>query len=99
MVSTGRERPRQAGTSSMVFQSYAIWPHMRLHLIAGRHSPLATELQLPVAEAPAGIAWQTQRPLVIPDIDRESRFPRLLEILRDEGMQFHRVRQRSLTGT
>jgi len=62
---------------------------MRLHLIAGRHSPLATELQLPVAEAPAGIAWQTQRPLVIPDIDRESRFPRLLEILRDEGMRSH----------
>src|SRR5262245_55596791 len=62
---------------------------MRLHMIAGRHSPLVTELELPVAEAPAGIAWQTQRPLVIPDIDRESRFPRILDILRGEGMRSH----------
>jgi formate hydrogenlyase transcriptional activator len=42
-----------------------------------------------VAEAPAGIAWQTERPLVIPDLDRESRFPRVLEILRGEGMRSH----------
>src|SRR4030095_8888862 len=47
------------------------------------------ELQLPVGEAPAGIAWQTQRPLVIPDLDRESRFPRILELLRGEGMRSH----------
>src|SRR5262245_16385029 len=62
---------------------------MRLYMIAGRHSPLATELELPVTEAPAGVAWQTQEPLVIPDVDRESRYRRILDILRREGMRSH----------
>src|SRR5262249_7119744 len=34
-------------------------------------------------------AWQTQRPVVIPDIDQESRFEKVLEILREEGMRSH----------
>jgi formate hydrogenlyase transcriptional activator len=62
---------------------------MRLHLVAARVSPRVTEVQLPVSEAPAGVAWQTQRPVVIPDIDRESRFATVLEILRSEGMRSH----------
>jgi formate hydrogenlyase transcriptional activator len=62
---------------------------MRLHVVAARHSPLATTVELPVAEAPAGIAWQTQQPVVIPDIDRETRFPRVRNILRGEGMRSH----------
>src|SRR5262249_34349568 len=62
---------------------------MRLHLVAARVSPRVTEVQLPVSEAPAGVAWQTQRPVVIPDIDRESRFARVLDILREEGMRSH----------
>src|SRR4029453_1908800 len=45
--------------------------------------------ELPVAEAPAGIAWQTQQPLVIPDIDRETRFSTVLYILRPDGMRPH----------
>jgi formate hydrogenlyase transcriptional activator len=62
---------------------------MRLRMVAARHSPQVTELELPVAEAPAGIAWQTQQPLVIPDIDRETRFSTVLDILRREGMRSH----------
>ena len=46
---------------------------------------------MPVAEVPAGIAWQTQQPLVIPDIDRETRFPRAQDILRQEGMHSYCV--------
>src|SRR6266481_4855183 len=46
---------------------------MRLLTLAGQ--PLAPDVvELPVAESPAGIAWQTQRPVIIDDIDRERRF-------------------------
>src|SRR5262249_2113504 len=62
---------------------------MRLHLVAARVSPRVTDVELPVDEAPAGVAWRTQRPVVIPDIDRESRFATVLEILRSEGMRSH----------
>jgi formate hydrogenlyase transcriptional activator len=62
---------------------------MRLHLVAARVSPRVTDVELPVDEAPAGIAWRTQRPVVIPDIDRESRFATVLDILRSEGMRSH----------
>jgi formate hydrogenlyase transcriptional activator len=60
---------------------------MRLHTLAGLDAPLVTEIELAVADSPAGIAWQTQRPLVLPDFERETRFTRVLEILRAEGMR------------
>src|SRR5207244_8221051 len=38
-------------------------------------------------ESPAGLVWQTQRPLVVPRIDAETRFPEVCRILRAEGMR------------
>ena len=64
---------------------------MRLYMVAARETPHVTEVAMPVAEVPAGIAWQTQQPLVIPDIDRETRFPRAQDILRQEGMHSYCV--------
>src|SRR5262249_42625472 len=64
---------------------------MRLYMVAARQPPRVTELAMPVAEVPAGIAWQTQQPLLIPDIDAERRFGRALEILRREGMRSYCV--------
>ncbi len=58
---------------------------MRLHTLAGE--PGVKVLELPVAESPAGIAWQTQRPLVLENIDRETRFPAVTEILRVDGIK------------
>src|SRR5882724_2543184 len=59
---------------------------MRLLTLAGQ--PLAPDvLELPVAESPAGVAWQTQRPLVLENIDRERRFPTATEILRADGIK------------
>src|SRR5439155_27095895 len=44
-------------------------------------------LVLPVQEAPAGLVWQTQQPLLIPNVAEESRWPRLLEeVYRPHGM-------------
>ena len=62
---------------------------MRLHMVAAARPPLVTEVALPVAEVPAGIAWQTQQPVVIRDIECESRFPKILDIFRAEGMRSH----------
>ena len=60
---------------------------MRLHTLAGPAVPYVVEL--PVAESPAGIAWQTQRPLVLENIDRDTRFPTATEILRADGIKSH----------
>ena len=59
---------------------------MRLLTLAGQ--PLGPDvLELPVAESPAGVAWQTQRPLVLENIDRETRFSAATEIMRADGIK------------
>jgi formate hydrogenlyase transcriptional activator len=60
---------------------------MRLHTLAARHSTRVTAMELPIDESPAGIAWQNQEPVVLPDLDRETRYPVVTQILRDEGMR------------
>src|SRR5881296_981688 len=60
---------------------------MRLHTIVSLEPTLTTDLELPVSESPAGLVWQTQRPLVVPRIDRETRFAEVRRILRAEGMR------------
>jgi len=61
--------------------------HMRLHTLVSPEPTFMTDLDLPVPESPAGLVWQTQRPLVVPRIDAEKRFPAVMEILRAEGMR------------
>jgi formate hydrogenlyase transcriptional activator len=60
---------------------------MRLHTIVSLGPTFMTDLDLPVAESPAGFVWQTQRPLVVPRIDAETRFPVVCQVLRGEGMR------------
>jgi formate hydrogenlyase transcriptional activator len=60
---------------------------MRLHTLAAVHTPSVTSSELPIGESPAGIAWQTQAPVVLPDLDQEARFPVVVEILRREQMR------------
>jgi formate hydrogenlyase transcriptional activator len=60
---------------------------MRLHTLAAVHTPSVTSSELPVGESPAGIAWQTQAPVVLADLDDEARFPVVVEILRREQMR------------
>ena len=60
---------------------------MRLHTLAAVQPPRVTESELPIEESPAGIAWQTQEPVVLPNIERETRFPAVMQILRAEGMR------------
>src|SRR5881396_1644391 len=60
---------------------------MRLHTIVSLEPTFTTDIELPVPESPAGLVWQTQRPLVVPRIDVEKRFPEVRRILRAEGMR------------
>jgi len=61
--------------------------HMRLHTLVSPEPTFMTDLDLPVSESPAGLVWQTQRPLVVPRIDVEKRFPAVMEILTAESMR------------
>ncbi len=60
---------------------------MRLHTIVSLEPTFTTDLELPVPDSPAGLVWQTQRPLVVPRIDGETRFSEVRGILRAEGMR------------
>src|SRR2546428_12902117 len=60
---------------------------MRLHTIVSLEPTSTPDIELPVPESPAGLVWQTQRPLVVPRIDAEGRFPEVCRILRAEGMR------------
>src|SRR3954447_599828 len=53
---------------------------MRLHVLETAE-PTSTHAGLltPVHESPAGLVWQTQQPLHIPNLEEESRWPRLRE--------------------
>ncbi|HTN42918.1 MAG TPA: sigma 54-interacting transcriptional regulator [Nitrospiria bacterium] len=44
-------------------------------------------LELPVEESAGGWVYQTQRPLVVPRLEGEARFPKVTEILRKIGAQ------------
>ena len=61
---------------------------MRLHiLVAPEHNTIRPGLELPVEGSAAGLVWKTQRPLVVEDLDKETRFPRLIPFLRENGVQ------------
>ena len=43
--------------------------------------------ELPVEESPGGWAWQTQQPLVVSNIENETRFPAVTAFLRQQGVK------------
>ena len=61
---------------------------MRLHIL---ETSLPTDVQTggetPVDESVGGMVWKTQEPLLIPDVEKESRFPQTMAVLRQ-----HQVR-------
>src|SRR5438034_4470846 len=61
---------------------------MRLHVLETSEPTSAQAGMLtPVHESPAGLVWQTQQPLLIPNLEEESRWPRLREqVFRPHGM-------------
>ena len=58
---------------------------MRLHVLD--HDLARPPIEVPVADSPSDIAWQTQRPLVVPDVNAEPRFPSVMNLLRNRGIR------------
>jgi formate hydrogenlyase transcriptional activator len=61
---------------------------MRLHLLeTDDPEGVAVGLESPIEESMSGWVWQNQRPLVIPDLDVETRYPRLTKMIRERGIR------------
>jgi formate hydrogenlyase transcriptional activator len=59
---------------------------MRLHVLEG-NDLAGPPIEVPVPDSPGGIAWQTQQPLVVPDVNAETRFPSVVNLLRERGIR------------
>ena len=60
---------------------------MRLHNLQGSpRGPLRPGAEFAVEDIPSGWVWQHQQPLVISDLERETRFPRATQTLREYGL-------------
>ncbi|WHZ26101.1 MAG: Formate hydrogenlyase transcriptional activator [Nitrospira sp.] len=61
---------------------------MRLRLlVTSMPATIKPGLELPIEESPGGLVWKTQQPLTVPDVAREDRFPQLITMLRENGVQ------------
>jgi formate hydrogenlyase transcriptional activator len=61
---------------------------MRLWLlVTATPSTISPGLELPVDESPGGVVWKTQRPMTVNDVTQERRFPRLMAMLLENGVQ------------
>ena len=60
---------------------------MQLRYCQALDSDLEQIGELPVEEAPSGWVWLNQTPLIIPDLDIESRFQRGLSVIRKAGIR------------
>ena len=61
---------------------------MRLWLlVTSIPSTISPGLELPIDESPGGLVWKTQQPLMVADVTQEQRFPKLIPLLRENGVQ------------
>jgi len=61
---------------------------MRLHILEVEGPrKIHPGAEFPVGETPSGLVWETQQPFILDDIDKEMRFPALLQILRENGVK------------
>ena len=52
---------------------------MRLHILEAREPTPRPWVEFPIGELPEGLVWQTQQPLILPDVAEETRWPRFME--------------------
>ena len=61
---------------------------MRLHVLeATEMGKLPACCDLPVDESPGGWAWKTQQPLVISQVEKDTRFPRVTPMMIEQGVK------------
>src|SRR5438552_8277857 len=60
---------------------------MRLHAIqANVPADLVGGHEGPVEESPAGLVWQTQEPIIVPNLAEERRWPKVTQHMSEDGM-------------
>ncbi len=60
---------------------------MRLHILeTSRPTKVEPGLEIPIEWSAAGLVLETQQPLIIPDIEKEERFPLMKEMMQREGI-------------
>jgi formate hydrogenlyase transcriptional activator len=60
---------------------------MRLRVIASMRPFDSSVWETPVDESPSGLVWETQQALLIRDIDQETRYPKVMRLLREHGVR------------
>jgi formate hydrogenlyase transcriptional activator len=60
---------------------------MCLRVLASIRPTEPSYAEMALDETPSGLVWQTQRPLVIPDLDQETRYPQVVQLLRQHGVR------------
>src|SRR4029077_9343536 len=61
---------------------------MRLHILeAEEPGKIRPGAEFRLGETPSGLVWETQRPFIIEDAEKETRFPALLQIFRENGVR------------
>jgi formate hydrogenlyase transcriptional activator len=59
---------------------------MRLHTVqANVPADLVGGHESPVEESPAGLVWQTQQPVLVPDLAEERRWPKVVGHMKEDG--------------
>src|SRR3989454_11432899 len=60
---------------------------IRLHTIqANVPADLVGGHEGPVEESPAGLVWQTQQPILVPDLAEERRWPKVTQCMKEDGV-------------
>jgi formate hydrogenlyase transcriptional activator len=60
---------------------------MRVHLLETPSRVYVDFVERPIEEAPAGWVWERQEPLIVPDLERETRFQKAAVSLREIGVR------------
>jgi formate hydrogenlyase transcriptional activator len=61
---------------------------MRLHVLEDpRPMPVSPGLEFPVEDVPGGWVWQHQQPLVCTNLEEETRFPKVIPMIRQAGIR------------
>src|SRR5258705_1797254 len=61
---------------------------MRLHILETEQpSTIRPGAEFPMGETPSGWVWETQQPFILDDTEEETRYPDLLQILRENGVR------------
>jgi formate hydrogenlyase transcriptional activator len=61
---------------------------MRLHILETEQpSTIRPGAEFPMGETPSGWVWEMQQPFILDDTEEETRYPDLLQILRENGVR------------